>query len=178
LSSVQANVTGWGRARFSTGRYYKQNDAAFLSTVLADADGAPMRFLRAYWTAYVPADPLPVLATPWQGMPDDWMPRAVDASLAGSRLEVQLLDEASGLYDPEIRSLAQAAPLVRSGRFRYRVRFLPTPTWTDADRLNLPVLESPWLDDVTFDVQPLAGPRVLAVAQGGYCDGRTWPRDR
>ena len=77
-----------------------------------------------------------------------------------SRLGVALDDAAGSVLIP---SLVQGQGISQTlAGFRYRVRFLPTPTWPDqVYRDNHPVLECPWFDDITFAWQGAGGPRVL-----------------
>jgi len=152
------------RQRYADGRYYKGDDARFLSAVLEPDSGRPVRLLSARWTEYLPRDSrqemLSVNATipmlPPYGGP---APRLIDARLLDSRLELDLLDEAGGLSDAPRPPLTQGGSLSRSlRRFRYRVAFRNTM----ADPDNQGVLETPFLDDITFAWQPADGPRVLA----------------
>ncbi len=149
--------------RFRDGRYYKGDDGSFLSAVLNPDGGARVRLLRAQWTAYRPNESRLESVGDWgpvyYGDPADpptISPRPLDAALADAHVELDLLDEAGTTV---LQPLVQGAPLglVRPG-FRYRARFVNALS----DPVNQGVLESPFLDDVTFAFQRQGGPRLLA----------------
>ena len=86
-------------------------------------------------------------------LPATGVSRVVDATLANAGINLDLLD-ASGVV---MRPLAQGGGVGASGILRYRATFranLPDP-------VNQGVLESPFLDDVTFSFQNVTGPRIL-----------------
>ncbi len=143
--------------RYTDGRYYKGDDAAFLSAVLEPEPGGAVRLLNVRWTAYLPSENRQEYLIAWgDNVPSLGQPRLLDADLANARVELDLLDETGTLTGAALQSLAQGATLGRGlQRFRYRARFindLPDPQ-------NDPVLETPFLDDVTFAWQPAGGPR-------------------
>ncbi len=143
----------WASTRFNDGRYYKENDARFLSTSLSPGVGAK-RLLWARWTAYLPKEIRKEMDI-GTGLAVD---RLLDARLSNSAVELELLDSAGSFTSAPLQALTQGGPIGRTlDAFRYRVTFKPNlPSLSD------PVLESPFLDDVTFAWQPASGPRVLA----------------
>jgi hypothetical protein len=162
-TSAIGKLDGWANVRYQDGRYYKENDGAFLSSVLEPVPGVPVRLLGASWTGYLPKEKrqeimvtfATIAAIPSQG--DD---RALDSTLDGACLQVTLMEQ-DGITPA--RPLSQGGPVGLSRqRFRYRVDFRPTPTWTAPQRDNQGVMESPWFDDITFTCQWASGPRILA----------------
>lgn len=154
----------WASERFRDGRYYKRDDAAFLSAPMGDVAGPPLRLLAAHWTAYLPSQAPPEIFTRGMSLDPAGTPPVSDPALTRPfpndiRVEMALLDAAGGTV---LRPLAQGGRLdLNLPGFRYRARFrvpLPDP---DAE----PVLETPFLDDVTFLVQVATGPRVHAWAR-------------
>ena len=101
-------------------------------------------------------------------MPAKGTPRLIDSRLANSRLALSLLDDAYTLASPTpaLQALTQAAPIRRKlQRFRYRVNFINAiinPTTGLPDPNNQGVLETPFLDDITFRWQPASGPKFLS----------------
>jgi hypothetical protein len=155
-------LSPWHADRFKDGRYYRKNDARFLSARLDPSPGRPTRLLSAAWTAYLPKESRKEAS--YSGSPAGY-PRVLDPILAKSSLGVELLDASGTLVSPALQTLSPGA-LIRLNLpgFRYRVTFRPDPLdpatgLPDPD--NQPVLESPWLDDITFAWQPLSGPRLL-----------------
>ncbi len=165
------NSTLWAADRYREGRYYKGDDGAFLSEALQATPRGPARLLSAQWTGYLPRESRlenlgfspgvttarridPVLADAPSGSPRAW-------------IEVDLLDAAAGLQTPGT-ALTPGATLhaqAAQARFRYRARFRTRPVDPLTglpDPLGQPLLETPWLDDITFAWQPAAGPRVLS----------------
>jgi hypothetical protein len=150
----------WHLGRVRDGRYYKMNDGAFLSTPIRLLGGEPLRLLRASWTAYLPGEKR--LEIGGNASPASGTPRQIDDTLKQARLEVDLLAEAATLASAPLQELSQGAYVGRRmPALRYRVRFLPTPTWSSAFRDNNPVLETPFFDDISFACQPESGPRIL-----------------
>ncbi len=150
--------------RFKDGRYYKENDARFLSAVLSPGIG-PTRILSARWTAWLPKEARRELINPYDAGGPPWTAadRLIDASLLDADLEVSLLPAAGTLVSAPVQVLSQGTRIDRIfNGFRYRVTFKPTPNWLAADRPNKPVLETPFLDDVSIAWQPLSGPRIRA----------------
>jgi hypothetical protein len=152
-------ASAWADQRYVDGRYYKGEDGAFLSTVLSPGPVGKAHLLRAWWTAWLPNEVRQELVTSGF-VPPTGSPRDVDATLANARIDLELLEGSSlALLQP----LSQGRGIGRTLQgFCYRARFhaaLPNP-------LNQPVLETPFLDDVTFAWQPLTGPRVLGWAEG------------
>lgn len=148
--------------RLREGRYYKGDDATFTSTRLTPPWAGPGRLLGASWTATLPSDPrLDVMGLPYYARPmDPAMSHVADPRLALSRVELELLDAAG---ETLIQPLSQGGRLSRLlPAFRWRARLKADVP----DRLNDPALESPWLDDVTFLVQPGTGPIVLRWREG------------
>ncbi len=153
----------WARRRFSDGRYYKENDGCFLSTRLAPAGAASVRLLWARWTAILPRETRLEFDHPGNApVPVSGIRRGLDPTLRNSDLQVELLDGGADLASAQVPPLMPGAFLRRTlPSFRYRVDFRPTPDWTPLDRLTQPVLETPFLDDITFAWQGTGGPRVL-----------------
>ncbi len=165
----------WFSERWKAGRYCKQ-DALFLSGVVEPDPGRPARLLRVDWTGYLPRETRKELGDDpaWQynvlAVPDGYPVPAVgvdrlvdpaldDAPAPAMRIEMELLEETGTLASPAIRALSRGGDVgTTRQRFRYRARFRTTLEDPDDD----PVLESPWLDDVTFFWQAATGPRVLA----------------
>lgn len=147
----------WASLRYAAGRYYKSNDAEFRSTVIQPADGAPVRLKHVRWTARLPRESRQEIFTDFTPSTSPaGQPRLLDATLLDARLEVGLDDVA---HAPLIPKIGQGQALDRVlPAFSYRVRFLPTPGWTPVERDNQPVLETPFLDDITFAWQAFSGP--------------------
>ncbi len=147
---AQARMALWIGERFRDGRYYKENDARFLSTHLSLGDG-PSRLLWARWTCYLPREDRKEIG-------GAAVSRFLDERLRNSTVELELLDSAGSFSSTPLQGLVQGGRIGRTlDGFRYRATFKPNL----AD-LSDPVLESPFLDDVTFAWQPASGPRVLA----------------
>ncbi len=178
-STDQAFNTAWmDDVRWPAGRYCKQ-EALFLSPVIEPFPAGQVRILRADWTAYLPREnrkelwfeiqkPTSTYGTssspPWGPPPDTGRDRFIDpllddAPVPAMRIEMELLEEADTLASPAIRSLSRggAVETLRQ-RFRYRARFKTTLQ----NPLSDPLLETPFLDDVTFFWQSMTGPRVLS----------------
>lgn len=169
LTSAMASV------RYADGRYYKSNDGQFrsvdLATLFPSSIRLPCRVERVYWTEVLPRN-LTVSGSP---LPPD-PPAIWDARLANARLQVELIhgpDAApSVLYDSETfpaldyLAAARVNTTAVTAPFRYRVTFKPTPNWSAGDRMNLPVLETPFLDDVTLLLRPAGYPRSLSWEEG------------
>lgn len=154
------NADAWALGRYRDGRYYKGNDGAYLSPQVVLPSYGPARLVGVQWTGILSSTPFREItlnngvATPATGTP-----RALDPTLAGSRIEVELMDAGGTVV---LEPLAERGRMDRAvGTFRYRVRFLPTPGWAPADIPLQPVLESPWFEDITFLWQGAEGPRVL-----------------
>ncbi len=167
LSAFQ-DATAWAATRWRSGRYYKEGDGAFTSAALSPAGGGRLRLLQASWTQYLPHEarmemrhfPGADSAPPAQGEPRMLDPRL---PVTAARLELELLD-ASGTS--VLQPLGPGSPIDRTlSTFRYRVNFKVRPVDPSTglvDVLNQPVLETPFLDDITFAWQPASGPRLLA----------------
>ncbi len=147
--------------RYADGRYYKGDDARFLSSVLEPDLGRPVRLFSARWTEYLPRESRQEITASGgavRGMPAKGTPRLIDSRLLNSRLELSLLSGAGDLASVPLQSLTQGAGIDRSlPGFRYRVRFvneIANPTENG-------VLETPFLDDITFAWQAATGPRIL-----------------
>jgi hypothetical protein len=148
--------------RLQEGRYYKGDDGTFVSAVLEPDGGGPARLLRAVWTAYVPSENRREFHSHREirGSRGREKDRQLDPALARSRVEFDLMDDASPAV---LRPLLRGAPLgISRARFRYRARFINGLGELGLDPLNQPVMESPWVDDVTFFVQPATGARALS----------------
>ncbi len=146
----------WAADRFNDGRYYKENDARFLSASLSP-DGGASRLLWARWTAYLPKENRKEIES-YNVRPTGVEDRLLDPRLLNSAVELELLDRSGGFSSVPLQGLTQGGRIGRTlDGFRYRVTFKPNL----AD-LSDPVLESPFLDDVTFAWQPQGGPRILA----------------
>jgi hypothetical protein len=151
-----ANAQIWHDTRYVDGRYYKQDDARFLSTLLAPEPG---RLLRAWWTEYLPKENRQELLFSGSTMPASGQPRLRDASLEKARIDIELLDTSGTLNSPALRSLRQGGAIQETlSGFRYRAWIRPGL----ADPMTQPVLETPFLDDITFAWQRATGPRVTA----------------
>jgi hypothetical protein len=144
----------WALSRYREGRYYK-GEGAFNSALMIPEGGHPARLLSVRWTVYLPKEPRSEVVTgPGGGV----VGGSHGAFQADPRLEAAAVD--LSLLPPAgaERPLRQGAPLSLSlSAFRYLVRFrtnLPFP-------LNDPVLETPFLDDISFAWQPATGPRML-----------------
>jgi len=142
--------------RFADGRYYKENDGLFLSDRLVPG-GESSRLLWAQWTAYLPREVRKEISG------STTVDRLQDPSLAGADVALDLLDP-DGTFTSPGRRLSPRGSLAHKGPFRYRVLFRPTPDWSSPQRENQPVLETPFLDDVTFAWQPALGPTILDCA--------------
>jgi hypothetical protein len=160
-------VEAWHTERYRDGRYYKGGDGRFLSTELVPDGGSPVRLLAATWTAYLPDESRREYVAQADGTPGNHAspagsPRQIDPDLAypggGSRLGISLaLRDAGGAAT--LQPLVRGAPIGRRLRgFRYEALF----TCDLADPTTDPVLETPFLDDVTFSYQSATGPRLLA----------------
>ncbi len=145
--------------RYADGRYYKGDDAAFLSTILEPELRGSCRILSARWTAYLPRENRQeILVTLGTGMSAHGTARRIDTRLQDSNVELSLLDGNGTLTGPVIQPLSQGARIdLRLRRFRYRANF----STRMADATNQGVLETPFLDDITFTWQPATGPRIL-----------------
>jgi hypothetical protein len=153
-SASSASYSALADNRFKDGRYYKTDDARFVSAPLPSG-----RLLRAWWTAWLPSADRKEIEASNMTLPPAGIPRVADATLANARVDLDLLD-ASGVL---LRPLVQGGGVGASGILRYRATFranLPDPG-------NQGVLESPFLDDVTFAFQKDTGPRILSW-------GRPW----
>jgi len=162
LLKAKQDSSTWALERYHDGRYYKGNDVAFLSAALLPDAGRPVRLLAASWTERSPLQPrLLSDSNVSDGIPRIIDPVLVDAS-GKSRvwLELDLLAGGGTLTGGAlVPNLSQGDALgVTLKSFRYRVRFR---TELNEPR-NDPLLETPFLDDVTFAWQPLSGPRILA----------------
>jgi hypothetical protein len=161
-SAMPVKAAGYANDRYADGRYYKGDDARFVSDVLVPDAGRPARLLSARWTEYRPRDPRQELLVSWTAsprIPVTGTPRMIDNRLDGSRLELSLLPDTGNLASAPLQELTQAASIGRSlPGFRYRVRFVNAI----ANPNDNGVLETPFLDDITFLWQPAAGPRVLS----------------
>ncbi len=169
FDAAQTTATTWSRLLFRDGRYYKGGDGAFLSAPLSPDAGRPVRLLAVSWTERSPLESRLLLRGTFGTIPRMIDPVLVDATgKARVRVDLDLLDPDGALDardgDPVLlRHLVQGGPAgVVLGRFRYRVRF-PTDLVHPADD---PLLETPFLDDVTFAWQSLSGPRILAWRRG------------
>jgi hypothetical protein len=155
-----AGLSAWALTRYQDGRYYKRNDGAFLSIELEPCPGRAVQLLRANWTEVLPREgrkeiPISLIGS----VPAQGSDRLLDDTLTKAALEVSLMEK-DGLTG--IRPLSQGGAIaLKRDRFRYQVTFKPTPLWTATERLNQPVLESPWFDDITFAWQPAGGPAIL-----------------
>jgi len=148
--------------RYKDGRYYKGDDADFLSTAILPDSGRPVRLLSARWTEYLPRENRQeILANRWSAvtiLPAHGIPRLIDSRLLNSRLELSLLPAAGDLTSTPLQSLTQGGAIALSlPGFRYRVRFVNAI----ANPTENGVLETPFLDDITFAWQAATGPRIL-----------------
>jgi len=143
--------------RYADGRYYKGDDARFLSAVLEPDPGRRVRVLSARWTEYLPRESRQDIQSQLFSA-DQSVPRLLDTRLLNSRLELSLLDGAGDLTSAPLQALSQGGPVgLNLPRFQYRLRFIngiANPTENG-------VLETPFLDDITFTWQAMTGPRIL-----------------
>jgi hypothetical protein len=149
---------GWSDAhsllRYQDGRYYKGEDGRFLSPPVAPDPGNPVRLLWARWTAYLPREDRLEIREGFMGtLPPAGTPRPIDSRLDGASVGVSLSLPGGGTLP-----LSQgAAPAIGAqASFRYEVAFR-----TGIKALDVPALESPFLDDITFAWQAVSGPRIL-----------------
>jgi len=164
-STALVNSDAWALRRYNDGRYCKgegagiQEAGAFLSGLHSPAPGERLRLLSARWTEHLPTDPKLLMTNGSATL----YPRLIDPLLAypsgKSRLwlELELTDAAGNPLHPLVQGEAVSRILPA---FRYRVRFK-----TDVDR-SRPVLETPFFDDITFQVQEAGHPHVLGWGQG------------
>ncbi len=163
----------WILERFRDGRYYKGDDGAFLSApLLAQGGGRPIHLLSVSWTARLPSDSRTethVEITGDDEAPQPVIPRLQDPRLANVGIEMDLLGADGTLRSDPIQVLTAAGgTAVRRmlPGLRYRARFRTGPLLDPLTGLpdpdGQPVLETPFLDDVTFSWQEASGPRVLA----------------
>lgn len=170
-AATRIALDAWHAARFAIGRYYRWDDARFLSPVIAPSGGESVRILRASWTAILPRDNRQEVFNEDSflnpGTKPVGQPRVLDPRLAASDVLVELTDDYGAMTGPALKPLAQGGLVgVTLPAFRYRVTFRPHPLdpATGAyDPANQPVLETPWFDDITFAWQAESGPRVLAL---------------
>ncbi len=158
----------WVGDRYGDGRYYKGGDGRFLSAPLQPRPGASVRLLRAQWTEYLPRESrMQILHAYGVDPPPAGTSRLVDPILADDPvtgaprawLELELLDAGGTLTGPALRLLGQGVPIrLELPSFCYRVTFKTAIEQPESD----PLLETPFLDDVTFFWQPMTGPRVLS----------------
>jgi len=157
--AAAGRMDAWAAERFRDGRYYKENDASFLSAPLTPGAGTS-RLLWSRWTAYLPKE-IRKEGTDWN-LEAPAADRPLDPHLLASSVELDLLDK-SGDFSSTRGGGGYVQPLTSGdiigktlGSFRYRVTFKP-----NLDDLSYPVLESPFLDDITFAWQAATGPRIL-----------------
>jgi len=152
-ATAVARMGTWAADRFNDGRYYKENDATFLSAPLSPAEG-PSRLLWARWTAYLPNEIRKEIESSGAAAVD----RLQDVRLASSSVGIELLDRNGTFSSAPLQELTQGGGIGRVlDGFRYRATFRP-----NLPDLSDPVLESPFLDDITFAWQPQGGPKILA----------------
>ncbi len=160
----------WVLNRFQDGRYYKGDDGTFLSVPLAPSLRGSCRLLSASWTERLPSqERLETRRSSLTDASQALIPRLHDRRLDNTRLQVDLLESGGTLTGPGIQRLDSpgGSPIQRSlPAFRYRVRFRTSPLLDPVtglpDDANQPVLETPFLDDITFAWQPAEGPSVLS----------------
>ena len=152
LAAAIGSCQGWSTNRYREGRYYKGDDAWFLSTLMGGTEGG--RLVGVRWTEYLPRETRKEFAPGLGGgVPETGTDRAVDLTLANVRIEMELLDAA----DTILQTLQPGALNRLMPSWKYRARFrTPLP-----DPLNDPLLETPVLDDVSFLLQGASGPRIL-----------------
>ncbi len=163
----------WTLDRFRDGRYYKGDDGTFLSLPLAPALTRACRLLQISWTQRLPSHDRP--ETRMGGVDGDIqpvIPRLIDPRLTNTRLQISLLAADGTLTSSPLQVLDRPAGtpvgLTLPG-FRYRVRFRTSPLIDPLtgmpDDANQPVLETPFLDDITFAWQPSGGPEILDLVR-------------
>ncbi len=155
----------WMDDAWKAGRYYKGAGRYLSPEILA---GTPARILRTAWTEYLPRENRIEVRGINGAIPAKirGFPRGVDPDLQDDPsgnprawIELELLDAGATLDSPALQPLTQGGRVGRMMKgFQYRARFrsnLESP-------LDEPLLESPWLDDITFTCQPAGYPRVLS----------------
>ncbi len=152
----------WSEELYGNGRYY--NDGAFLSALIRPDPSGPSRIVSVQWSGHLPTD---MRWDPWGA---GYLPRPIDPILSGNdgtgrprlRLEIELLDGSTAF----LQRLSQGERVNRAvNDFRYRVRLGATqcnPVTGLDDPLNQPLLETPFLDDITFLCQRAAGCKTLS----------------
>ncbi len=161
-------------------------DARFLSSDIvreADPRGGPVRLLRAWWTEWLPQAPrkdVEVTTRKVRGRGEGeedvvtitatYGARWIDPLLLGTdaagrpriRIDIDLVDlDGNPVLDPATG--LPLPPLSQGGRIgceRRTVRYRVTFRTLLEDPLNQPLLETPFLDDVTLAWQQVSGPRV------------------
>jgi hypothetical protein len=161
-STAKSSSDAWAADRYRDGRYYKGNDGAFLSVPLSPDAGRAGHLLGVRWTVHLPRESRQEILVWDEGpLPDSGRSRVLDPSLQEACIGIDLMDgSGSAVLRPGLAPGVPVGPM--PARFRYRVTFKPTPGWTPSERLNQPVLETPFFDDITFAWQPMSGPRILA----------------
>ncbi len=150
--------------RFADGRYYKDDDARFLSASLQPNAGSAGKLLWARWTTYLPRENRVELSV-GPTLPYN---RQIDSRLSTSAVELELMALGGTLAGPVLQKLSWGESIGRTlTGFCYRITFKSNPVdpITGLPDLNQPVLESPCLDDITFACQPLSGPRILGWSE-------------
>lgn len=151
---------GWADDRYADGRYYKEGDANFLSTILTVDGNRDVRVLKAVWTGYLPQEPRKVFTMSSQnGTPRVIDPVLLDDPATGPRtwFEVELVSTFAPVTVLQKLGYGDDIGLTTKA-LRYRVH-LKTAL---EDPVDQPLLETPYFDDITFFWQPASGPRVLA----------------
>ncbi len=164
-AAAQDAAANWAGETYSDGRYYKGNDAKFLSASVDPSPGRTDALRRIYWTAYLPREDRKERGS---GGISGWFNRVLDPTLTNARVSVRLLDQDGLPRVPPEPPVVQGVLMRRvlPGPFRYEVTFEPTWSWTDPVRDSSPVLESPVFDDITFCWQPPEGFRWFGWEEG------------
>jgi hypothetical protein len=153
--TARADADLWALGIYRDGRYYKGEDAVYTSPALAPLGSRPVRLLCARWTAWLPSrDPLEQRIGAALPLSAVGVPRFHDARLDASSLALRLKRP-----DGSLTPLQQGATLAEAPLAGFRFEALPRTGI--ATPLGTPALESPYLDDVTFAWQDVAGPRIL-----------------
>ncbi len=164
-SAMDVKIETFNDNRYADGRYYKGDDARFLSGVLEPDPRCSARLLSARWTEYLPRENRQeILAQFGTTLSAQGTPRLIDTRLTKSAMELELLDRNGTLAGLALQKLSPGESIDRTlDAFRYRITFKPNPLHpvTGLPDPNQPVLETPFLDDITFTWQAMTGPRIL-----------------
>ncbi len=169
----------WAADVYVDGRYCKDGDGSptdprFVSTNLVqESGGDEVRVLAAWWTEWLPTLARPEPYTNALGA-TTYYSGSVDPTLLGNdlsgkprvRIDVDLV-EADGTQVPGPGGIVPLGFLSQGRRIalvRRDLRYRVYPRVILASPLTDPLLETPFLDDITFAYQRLGGPLVLQLS--------------